>query len=132
MKSLYFSYAIFGSVIVFLGINFFILNSVFDFTKQELEKIPESINFYENIDDKEILRIRTNLEKIKKKWEKKESYLCMSLQHDTNREFLGNIVSAISFFNSEEYPEFIEQKKAAADTLEHIIYDEGFRFGNFF
>lgn len=132
MKSLYFSFGIIGSVIVFLGINYFILNSVFDFTKKELEEIPENIEFYENINDDEILKIRTHLEKVREKWKKKESYLCMSLQHDVNREFLENIMSAISFFNSEEYPEFIEQKMSASDTLEHMIYDEGFRFGNFF
>lgn len=132
MKSLYFSFGIIGSVIVFLGINYFILNSVFDFTKKELEKIPENIGFYENITDEDISRIRTHLENVREKWEKKESYLCMSLEHDVNREFLENIMSAISFFNSQEYPEFIDKKMSAFDTLEHMIYDEGFRLGNFF
>ena len=132
MKSLYFSYGIIGSVIVFLGINYFILNSVFDFTKKELEKIQENIGFYENITDEDISRIRTHLENVREKWEKKESYLCMSLEHDVNREFLENIMSAISFFNSQEYPEFIDKKMSAFDTLEHMIYDEGFRLGNFF
>ena len=67
---------------------------------------------------------------ILQKWNKKETFLCLSLKHNVSREFAGQLIPAKSYFDSEEYPEFLALILSAKDTLKHISYDEGFKIGN--
>lgn len=132
MKSLYIAAGLFFSVIIFLTANYFCINSLLDYTMEQLDKIPESVEEIEALNEAELDEIKKILDDIKEKWDSRENYVCMSLNHETSREFMEQLMSAISFFDSEEYPEFLSEKDAATDSLDHMKFDEGFKIGNIF
>ncbi len=132
MKSLYIAAGLFFSVIVFLTVNYFCINSLLDYTMEQFDKTPESVDEIEQMNEAELDEIKKILDDIKEKWDSKENYVCMSLNHETSREFMEQLMSAISFFESEEYPEFLSEKDSATDSLDHMKFDEGFKFGNVF
>ena len=132
MKSLYIAAGLFFSVIIFLTANYFCINSLLDYTMEQLDKISESVEEIEALNEAELDEIKKILDDIKEKWDSRENYVCMSLNHETSREFMEQLMSAISFFDSEEYPEFLSEKDAATDSLDHMKFDEGFKIGNIF
>lgn len=132
MKSLVFALILFLTVLALVVTDFFILKELLDYTESELEKIPVTLNELENIEKKEKIRIAEALKNIEKRWQKKETFLGLSLKHTVSREFTGYIIPAISYFESEEYPEFLASLLSAKDTAKHIRYDEDLKIGNLF
>ena len=132
MKSLITASVLFLSVLVLITVNFFMLDNLIDYTEKNLENIPETIKELEKMTNKQKENISLSLKEIQKKWDKKETFLCLSLKHTVSREFVGQLIPAKSYFDSEEYPEFLALIISAKDTLKHISYDEGFRIGNIF
>ena len=130
MKSLITAAVLFLSVLILITVNYFILNDLIDFTENNLAVIPETLNTLKNISAKDKEKISSALEKIEKKWEKKETFLCLSLKHNVSREFMGQLIPAKSYFESGEYPEFLALILSVKDTLKHINYDEGLKLGN--
>ena len=132
MKSLYSACVLFSAVLILVFVDFFMLKSLLDYTEHELADIPSSLTELENLDKKEKVRIAEKLENVEKKWQKKETFLGFSLKHNVAREFTGYIIPAISYFKSEEYPEFLASLLSAKDTAKHIRYDEDLKIGNLF
>lgn len=130
MKSLVTAVVLFLSVILLISVNSFILNDLIEYTEKNLGLIPETLKELENISTEQKEKISASLENIEKKWNKKETFLCLSLKHNVSREFAGQLIPAKSYFDSEEYPEFLALILSAKDTLKHISYDEGFKIGN--
>lgn len=132
MKSLVISSVLFICVIVLISTDYFMLDRLLNDTKKELELIPKNLSELEGLQKKEITEIEKALEKTEKMWKKKETFLGLSLKHNVSREFTGQLIPAISYFKSEEYPEFLALVSSALDTVEHISYDEGLNLGNLF
>ena len=132
MKSLYFACILFVVVITVVVVDYFMLKNLLDYTENQLSEIPTTLAELENQDEKEKIRIADKLKNIEEKWQKKETFLGFSLKHNVAREFTGYIIPAISYFKSEEYPEFLASLLSAKDTAKHIRYDEDLKIGNLF
>ena len=130
MKSLVTSCILFISVMILSFTDMFMLDIFIEETKKELEAIPKNVTELEALNEKEKTDIEKALEKTEKMWKEKETFLGASLKHNVSREFTGHLISAISYYKSEEYAEFLAQVLSALDKLEHISYDEGIKIGN--
>ena len=132
MKSLVISSVLFICVIILISTDYYMLESLIDETKKELETIPKNLTELEGLQKNEINKIEKALEKAENMWKKKETFLGLSLKHNVSREFTGQLIPAVSYFKSGEYPEFLALISSSLDTLEHISYDEGINLGNLF
>lgn len=119
-------------MLVLITVNSLILGNLIDYTEKNLDIIPDTLKELEKIDEEQKEKISDSLKDIQKKWDKKETFLCLSLKHIVSREFTGQLIPAKSYFDSGEYPEFLALILSAKDTLKHISYDEGFKIGNIF
>ena len=130
MKSLVTACILFVSVIILSLTDLFMLDSFIEKTKKELEAIPKNVTELEAMNEKEKNDIKKALEKTEKMWKEKQTFLGASLKHNVSREFTGYLISAVSYYKSKEYPEFLALVSSALDTLDHISYDEGIKIGN--
>lgn len=130
MKTLLVSVALFVAVTAFVVINYFFLTDFIKDIQYKLELIPTTVEELENLSDFEKYQYRLLLDNIREKWEKRETYMCLSLNHKVAREFFGSFIPAGSYFDASEYPEFLANIKDAKDTLDHLSFDEGICIGN--
>ena len=130
MKTLLLSVALFLVVTAFVVFNYFFLNNFIDDIKYSLELMPTTVEELESLDDFEKYEYHLLLDDIREKWEKRETYMCLSLNHNVAREFLSSFIPASSYFDTSEYPDFLANIREAKDTLEHLSFDEGICLGN--
>ncbi len=130
MKSVITAGVLFLVVLVFLCVNFFVLNAIFNETLDLFSLLPVSMDALEGADEKQLAEIDLHLNEIYGIWKKHETYLCFSLEHAASRSFLEVFLPAMAYFEAEEYPAFLAQIRAARDIMEHLVFDESVRIGN--
>ena len=84
------------------------------------------------MDEASLSEVHERLQRIHKKWEKHETYICLSLPHNMSREFSNGFMPAITYFEAGDYAGFVAGIRSAEDVLEHMAYDESVRIGNIF
>ena len=130
MKTVITAAVMFLAVIVFVWVNFNVLNNFFDETNELLVGLPTTVEEVEGMDQAQLAGVNERLEKIHMGWKERETYISLSLEHSVSREFLNAFLPAVAYFNTRSYPEFLAQIKLARDTLEHLIFDESLKLGN--
>ena len=130
MKTFIIALVMFFSVAVFITVNFFILDSLLDYSLETLENIPERISEVENLSEKEREKISANLDKLEKKWRNNETFLCMCMRHEKSRDFILEIICAKAYLESSEYADFVANIGKAKYSISHMKYDEGVKIGN--
>ena len=130
MKTTVIAGILFLLVLVFLGVNFYVLNSVFDETLALFSTLPVSKEALEQASEEELAAIDLRLNEIYGLWQKHETYLCFGMEHAASRSFLETYLTAMAYFESKEYPAFLAQMRAAHSLVKHFVFDESLRLGN--
>ena len=130
MKSLYISLVLFAGVIALVWINYSCINSLIDYTEKKLEAVPKFEEELNNMSVEEKEKIHDALKAVNKKWKDSNTFLCLSLVHSVSREFIGEMIPSLSYFESGDYTQFLANIRWAKDMLSHIRYDEGLSIGN--
>ena len=117
-------------MLVFLGVNFYVLNSIFDETLALFSTLPVSKEALEQASEEELAAIDLRLNEIYGLWQKHETYLCFGLEHAASRSFLETYLPAMAYFEAKEYPAFLAQIRAAHSLVKHFVFDESLRLGN--
>ena len=132
MKSLVTAIVLFVSVLILVSVDKVMIDNLIDDIKKELQYIPNTVSELEALDDGEKQEIEKSLVKAEKMWDEKDTFLYLSLKHNTAREFTEHLIPAICYFKANDFSEFIALFSLAADTLEHISFDENIKLGNLF
>ena len=130
MKTTVIAGILFLLVLVFLGVNFYVLNSVFDETLALFSTLPVSKEALEQASEEELAAIDLRLNEIYGLWQKHETYLCFGMEHAASRSFLETYHPAMAYFEAKEYPAFLAQMRAAHSLVKHFVFDESLRLGN--
>ena len=130
MKTTVIAGILFLLVLVFLGVNFYMLNAIFDETLALFSTLPVSAEALEQASEEELTAISLRLNEIYGLWQKHETYLCFGLEHAASRSFLETYLPAMAYFEAKEYPAFLAQTRAARDIVKHLVFDESIRLGN--
>ena len=130
MKSVITAGILFLAVFVFLWVNFFVLNGIFDDTLDLFSTLPVSVEALEQADEKELAEIDLRLNDMYGVWKKHETYIWFSLEHTASRTFLETFLPAMAYFEAEEYPAFLAQIRASRDIVSHLAFDESLEIGN--
>lgn len=130
MKTTVIAGILFLLVLVFLGVNFYVLNSIFDETLALFSTLPVSKEALEQASEEELAVIDLRLKEIHGLWQKHETYLCFCLEHAASRSFLETYLPAMAYFEAKEYPAFLAQMRAAHSLVKHFVFDESLRLGN--
>lgn len=91
MKTTVIAGILFLLVLVFLGVNFYMLNAIFDETLALFSTLPVSAEALEQASEEELAAIDLRLNEIYGLWQKHETYLCFGLEHAASRSFLRRI-----------------------------------------
>lgn len=130
MKTTVIAGILFLLVLVFLGVNFYVLNSIFDETLALFSTLPVSKEALEQASEEELVAISLHLNEIYGLWQKHETYLCFGLEHAASRSFLETYLPAMAYFEAKEYPAFLAQMRAAQSLVKHFVFDESLCLGN--
>lgn len=130
MRALVISGILFLLVVTLVFVDGYILFHLVKEVDDLLDELPKNLSNNDVLGENIKIDVMNVLDSIEKKWKKSQTLLCLSLKHTVSRDFYNKIITAKSYFLTEEYTEFSACIVASRDILENIKYDEGIKLGN--
>ena len=122
---MYIAGILFVLAIIFITINFFIIEDFLAETQKLLYELPEKIE-----SENEIQFGQQILDEIQKKWDKMETYISVSLEHNMRKEFMQEFTRTKGYFESGMYDDYSSSIELLSKMIEYIKFNEGASFGN--
>ena len=111
--------------VIFITVNFFIIDDFLSETEQFLEMLPFEIE-NEN-DEKAALEI---LYKTEETWDKMETYISIAIEHRMRREFIQEFTRTKGYLQAGMYDDYSASIELLSTMIEYIKFNEGISFGN--
>ena len=125
MKSLVIASILFLLTVVFITVNFFIIDNLLSETMQLIDMLPFKI---ETENDKALAQDILN--RTQTYWDKMETYISATIEHKMRREFIQEFTRTKGFFESGMYNDYSSSLELLSTMIEYIKFNEGISFGN--
>ena len=125
MKSLVIAGILFILTVIFVAVNFFVINNFLSETEQLLNTLPFEIK--DQNDEAAALDILNKTQDI---WDKMETYISVALEHRMRREFIQEFTRTKGYLQAGMYDDYSASIELLSSMIEYIKFNEGISFGN--